>query len=99
MTTFVAILVVSVSAMVMLSERRMLKDEISQGHKSMLERLVRVSVESYYQNDVVLLNYFKALHAERGFVAAAFCDDRGLVQVHSDPMMVGRRLTAPGEDQ
>lgn len=96
---YVSILVVLVvlgsGVMTVLSERRLLKDEIRQHNQQMIKLLARVGEESLYQNDFVLFNYFEKLKAERGFVAACFIDNNDVIQIHSDPQKIGQTFRSP----
>jgi signal transduction histidine kinase len=88
----VAFVVLVSSAIHMVAERKIIQSELTDRHEQMIQLMARVSEEALYQSDFVLLNYFEKLKKERGFHSAYYTDAQGMIQIHSDPALVGQTL-------
>ena len=90
------VVVAGIAALVVASERRLLRAEMAEQQQRLVERLAQVCQESLYQSDLVALNYLRTLAGERAFLAAACVDSAGQARLHSDPARIGQALTASG---
>jgi signal transduction histidine kinase len=94
------LVVLGVGAVGLISEQQHLKQELKQRQAQTVLRLSQICSEALYQqNDLVLLNYFRSLQDEQGFVAAAFLDTNGLVRVHSNSRSRIDAIDSPQERQ
>ncbi len=89
----VAGVIIGIGLMSLYSERQLLDSEIDKHAADITLRLSQICEESLYRDDLVLFNYLKSLTSERAFVAAYFQDNQGLIRVHSNPSLIGKKIT------
>lgn len=89
-STLVLVVVVSSGALHIWSERQALIRESAERREAAIDQLAKVTEESLYQNDVILINYFQTLRNEPAFVAASFVDQQGLVRNSTNLESMGK---------
>src|SRR3989344_5417603 len=78
--------VVAVGGLLFWAEKRQLLSSQLGRQKESVERFAQVCVESAAeQNDLILINYVRALSHVPGFKYAYFTDNNGKFTAHSDP--------------
>ncbi len=98
MSTLVTVSVLVGGALNIVGERRLLKREMNAQQQETMKRLARVCEESLYQKNLSFFNYLPTLESERGFKAAFFEDSTGIIQMHSDPEQMGKKIPAVNSD-
>lgn len=90
-TFLVLMTVVTIGGLLFLAEKRQLLVSQAARQRESVEGFAQVCVESAAeQNDLILINYVRALSNVPGFKYAYFADNHGKFTAHSDPDKLGK---------